>query len=149
MEPPVVGQVLSVRDGLAVVGVDAPANCARCAAGKGCGAGMIAGLAGARQIELSVANATRLAPGDLVELAMPAADLLRGAVYAYGLPLAGALLALTVAQWMLHPLTDPIAAGAAATGLLSGWLGGRRLLAGTRCQRQLQPEIVDYWTPLA
>ncbi len=94
-----------------------------------------------REIKVPVADGLHLKAGDQVVLAMPAAELLRAAVYAYGLPLAGIVLALAVARLLQGPLTDSTAVLVAAGGLAMAWIGSRLLLRRPRCFLRFQPEI--------
>ncbi len=135
------GQILSVHQGYAIVSV-APAACPRCAVGKGCGAGLISAANRQSEIKVPLADGSLLKKGDRVALAIPAADLLRGAVYAYGLPLAGMVLALAMARLLQGPLTDLAAVLVAAAGLAVAWAGSRLSLQRRQCLSRFQPEIV-------
>jgi sigma-E factor negative regulatory protein RseC len=136
-------QVLAIHQDYAIVSVDTGATCARCAAGKGCGAGLRSVAERHREIKVPLAAGLQLKAGDEVALAMPAADLLRGAVYAYGLPLAGMVLALAIARLLLGPLPDPVAVLVAGAGLAAAWTGSRLSLRRPRCFVRFQPEIVS------
>lgn len=135
-------QVLAVRDGHATVAVDGASACPRCAAGKGCGAGLLAATSGKRELELPIGNGLQLAAGDLVQLSIASSRLLRASIYAYGLPLAGIVAAVTMLWLLQGPPGDGVAVGVAAAGLGAGWLGGRRMLRGSRRLQLFQPEIV-------
>ena len=137
------GQILSVHQGYAIVSV-APAACPRCEAGKGCGAGLISAVDRHREIKVPLADGSLLKTGDPVALAIPAADLLRAAVYAYGLPLAGMVLALAVVRLLHGPLTDLAAVLVAAIGLAAAWTGSRLSLQRPQCFLRFQPEIVTH-----
>ena len=66
------GQVLSVDaktdPAHAVVEVEASFRCARCAAGKGCGAGLFAGDSKSRRVDALVTSQLELQVGDRVTL---------------------------------------------------------------------------------
>lgn len=141
MESPV-ARILSVKGSRAIVSIDAASLCPRCAAGKGCGAGLLTGSVRNREIEVFARPDLRLAVGDRVYLTMPDADLLRAAVFAYGLPLAGSMIALGLGWLVLGPLTDTVAVSAASAGLLLGWISSWQALRGARCRRQFLAEIV-------
>jgi sigma-E factor negative regulatory protein RseC len=136
------GQILSIHQGYAIVSVAPGAACARCAAGKGCGAGLTAAADRRREIKVPLADGSLLNTGDQVALAIPPADLLRGAVYAYGLPLAGMVLALAIAWLLQGTLTDPVAVLVAAAGLAAAWTGSRLSLQRRQCLLRFQPGIV-------
>jgi sigma-E factor negative regulatory protein RseC len=144
-----VAQVLAVHAGRALLSVDGNAACPRCAAGKGCGAGLLSGATRKREVEVAIGNDLQLAEGDQVLLSIPSAGLLRAAACAYGLPLAGTVLALALARLVQGPLPDSVAVGVAAAGLIAGWLGGRRLLRGSPCPEDFEPEIVERLEPSA
>lgn len=135
-------QILSVHQGYAIVSVAPGTACPRCAAGKGCGAGLISAADRHREIKASLADGSLLKAGDRVALAIPAADLLRGAAFAYGLPLAGMVLALAVARLLHGPLPDLVAVLVAAGGLAAAWAGSRISLQRAQCYLRFQPEIV-------
>ena len=135
-------QILSVHQGYAILSVAAGAACPRCAAGKGCGAGLISAADRHREIRVSFADGSQLKAGDRVALAIPAADLLRGAAYAYGLPLAGMVSALAVARLLQGPLTDLAAVLVAAGGLAAAWTVSRISLQRPHCFLRFHPEIV-------
>ena len=78
-----------------VVEVDAAEACPRCAAGKGCGAALFA--SSGRRVEVSVPENLSLAAGDIVEISLAPDNLLRASLIVYGLPLMGAVVAVSVA----------------------------------------------------
>jgi sigma-E factor negative regulatory protein RseC len=136
-----VAEVLAVSAGRAHVSV-ASVACPRCAAGRGCGAGLLAASARNTHIEIRVSDEIELAPGDQVTLSVAGADLLRAAACAYGLPLAGTVGALAFGQTMMGAVPDSLAVWIAAAGLLAGWLAGRRILQRGSGSLQLRPEII-------
>lgn len=139
------GQVLSVdtsaEPAQAVVEVSASFSCARCASGKGCGAGLIAGNAGPRRIEALVGRHLDLRVGDRVQLELAADRALRGAALVYGLPLCGALAGAAIA-WGLGA-GDAFAVLAATAGVLAGFALGRRRLRREECLRRFTPLVTS------
>jgi len=123
----------------AVVGIDVAAACPRCAAGKGCGAGLLADAGRQRQVEATVIEGLQLHEGDLVEVALAPDNLLRAALIVYGLPMAGAILAALLAYAL--SLGDVGAAAAALAGLTLGLLLGRWRLRREACLSRFVPVI--------
>ena len=142
MESPV-GRIVSLADGHATVSVDAAANCARCAAGKGCGAGLLTGSNRSRLIEVQLSPGLGLKAGDEVKLELAPANLLRAALLAYGLPLGGIVIALGVAGFLDRALDDQIAVILAVGGLVSGALLGRYYLNKDGCLKNFVPTISE------
>ena len=108
---------------LADVAVDAASACARCRAGRGCGAGVFSGVPRRRVLRLPVPPGERIEVGAEVTVRIPGESLLRATLLAYGLPLAGLLLG-GVAGLVLDG-GDVAAALAAAAGLLVGAFAAR------------------------
>ena len=133
--------VISVDRQTVTVKVDATVACSRCAAGKGCGAGLIGGDRGAREFALPMPPGMRLQQGETVVLQMLPTRLLQASFLAYGLPLACMLLLPALADWLFGPLNDAVLAGTALAGLVSALLLGRRYLAREPCLRRLTPDI--------
>lgn len=123
----------------AIVEVDVRAACPRCAAGKGCGAGIFNGTEKRRTLQVQVSENMSLHKGDSVELQLAPASLLAAAGTVYGLPLFGALLAAGTA-WFLR-LDDAAAAVAAIMGLAGGFIIGRRKLQRSECMDDLVPTV--------
>ncbi|GMR17339.1 MAG: hypothetical protein BMS9Abin32_422 [Gammaproteobacteria bacterium] len=120
--------VLAVEPAGLTLQVESAATCSRCAAGRGCGAGLLAAAAKTQQIRVPVADGMSLRPGDNVVLTLRPGALLRAAFIGYGMPLLGALLALLPGPWLVHGPGDAGAALLAAAGLGAGVLAGRGLL---------------------
>ncbi len=137
------GRIVSFVDGAAgvsaVVDVDIEAACPRCAAGKGCGAGLYGARSGKRQVEASLLPGLNVAEGDVVEIALASDNLLQAAFIVYGLPLLGALAAAALAFGF--SLGDAAAAVAALAGLALGLLAGRWRLRQTACLRRFVPTV--------
>lgn len=135
------GRIVSIADGQATVSVDAAAICARCAAGKGCGAGLLTGGNRTRMIEVQLSPGLGLKAGDEVRMTLAPSHLLRAAVLAYGLPLAGIVIALGAAWYLNQSLDDHFAIALAIGGLLIGGLFGRHFLNKDACLKNLVPSI--------
>ena len=142
MESPV-GRIVSIADGQATVSVDAAEVCARCAAGKGCGAGLLTGSKRTRLIEVQLSPGIETAVGDEVKLSLAPSHLLRAAIFAYGLPLAGIVIALALASIMNQALDDQMAIALAISGLVIGGLLGRHFLNKDACLKNLVPTIAE------
>ncbi len=140
MESPV-GRIVSIADGQATVSVDAAEICARCAAGKGCGAGLLTGSKRTRLIEVQLSPGMEIAAGDEVKLSLAPSHLLRAAIFAYGLPLVGIVIALALASVLNQALDDQLAIVLAISGLVVGGLLGRHFLNKDACLKNLVPTI--------
>lgn len=122
------GKVVACHDRRVTVAVAAPVACRRCAAGRGCGAGMLLAGNAVRAIDADLPEGLTVNPGDHVALQLPPRDLLRAAWLAYGLPLA-ALVAAVAAGAALSGGNEPALVAWAVAGLLGGFAAGRRRLA--------------------
>ena len=133
------GTLVSVdgAGGLARVRVDQPAACARCAAGRGCGAGIFARQRAGEIIEVRLMT-EGLEAGSAVDILLDDGRLWRAAVFGYGYPLLGALVGAGIG----------VAAG--DTGVAAGALGG--IAAGllvSRARLRAAPEPVPAARPSA
>lgn len=140
-----IGKVLSVSGAggqqNALVEVSAEAVCARCAAGKGCGAGLFGKRETMRQIAVAVPERATIREGDTVKLVMQSRDLLVASAIVYGWPLAGSVLGALFA-WQLGD-NDAFAAVAALAGMGAGvWLARRRVRDVT-CLQRFTPRILS------
>ncbi len=117
---------LSTATPSARVEVTSALRCERCAAGKGCGAGLFGASGGSRSIEARIAPGIAVDVGDDVSIEMAPHSLLRAALLVYGLPLAGALLGAGVAHAL--GLTDLGAGLAGLGGIAAGFVLARRRL---------------------
>lgn len=133
------GTVTSVHDGIASVSVDSGA-CPRCAAGRGCGAGL-AGSTTRRQIRVPLDASMGVRAGDRVRLSLASGSLWRAAAYAYGLPLAGLVLTPGAAWWLGLVEGDRQAVLLALIGVAAGAWAGRLMLARDACLQRLAPVI--------
>lgn len=125
---------------LAEVEVNAASSCARCAAGKGCGAGVLAGDK-RRRVQALVAIGVEIKEGDEVRMELAPRNLLRASSLVYGVPLAAAVLTAAVAY--LLDFGDLTSAFAAIAGLVGGLLVAHRRLHAAGCLRDFTPTIVE------
>ena len=123
----------------AVVAVEVAAACPRCAAGKGCGAGLLTGTSGVRQVEASIGSGLNLTEGDNVEISLAPDNLLRAAIMVYGIPMLGAGIGAIVAFGL--SLGDAAAAGAALLGLGLGLVVSRGRLRQESCLSRFVPTV--------
>lgn len=139
-----VATVISIVDGRARVEMADRSACPRCAAGKGCGAGMPGSTRSAVALTVRVAEGLTVAAGDRVTLSLAPADLVRAALFAYGAPLAGLLLFSGSAYLLIDPLADALALGFAIFGLLTGGFTGHALARRDGCVSQMSPSISGF-----
>ena len=137
------GLVVAVSGDTATVEVTSPIACRRCASGKGCGAGLL-DTGRPRAIDVKIPLDSELTRGDAVTLVVDSRQLLRAALFAYGLPLAGLLLFAGLATLLWPGAGDAEAAGFGFAGLVGGaiisrWRLGRN--ASTACAR-FRPVVV-------
>ncbi|MDH3620747.1 MAG: SoxR reducing system RseC family protein [Gammaproteobacteria bacterium] len=137
------GRILSIQPdpAIAIVEVDTVSFCARCAAGKGCGAGLFGSDRGPRHFEAPIVGLMDLREGDEVRIELAPRNVLHAALVVYGLPLTGLLLMVGIAY--LFGWSDWIAVLAAGTGIVLGAFIGRRHLARSNCLRQFTPLITQ------
>ncbi len=138
------GRIISVaQDHLtATVEVDTAVFCARCASGKGCGAGVFGSDDRPRQFAAPVLGNIRLHEGDVVRIELAPQSVLHAALIVYGIPLVTALAATGVA--FFTGLPDSRAVLAAIAGLAAGVLIGRRWLQRANCLRRFTPAITGH-----
>jgi len=136
-----VGQILSLADSTATVSVDIGTACARCRAGKGCGAALLQDPDRRVNIDVELPADAGFRVGDRISLTISPIYLLRAAILAYGVPLAGILAALATASVFGGISGDGQAVLYALGGLAAGLLASRRLLRNERVCRQFVPEF--------
>jgi sigma-E factor negative regulatory protein RseC len=129
------GLVVSVSDAIATIEVESPVACRRCASGRGCGAGLLAS-GQSRTIDVNIPPGMALQRGDAVRLVLDSRQLLRAAMLAYALPLAGLLLFAAIAVLVFPGAGDLAMATVGLTGLLAGFLVSRwRMGSASTCGR--------------
>ena len=137
------GRVLSLVDSPdgahAIVAVDDLPACPRCAAGKGCGAGVIAMRDGERNVEAKVPANSAIKVADVVELSLAPDNVLRAAAIVYGIPLVGALAGAALAYG--YRAGEAGAAISALLGLAVGLVISRQRLRRADCLRRFTPTI--------
>lgn len=130
-----IGRVSSVHGDIITVVVDAPVACRRCAAGNGCGAGLLGSTDAERRLDVAAPANLSVDVGDKVTLTLAPRSLLRAAAIAYGLPLFSLVAAASLA-WLSGADPDSLAAIViVAIGLVTGVTISRVLLnRGSACQ---------------
>jgi sigma-E factor negative regulatory protein RseC len=124
-----------------IVEVAATVACKRCAQGKGCGAGLLAGQPQERRVSAVLIDGLEVHSGDTVSLELAPRNLLQAASIVYGYPLTGAVLAALVAFSL--GLGDLAAAGSALAGIVAGVMLARQRLSNMQCLRSLTPVVVE------
>jgi sigma-E factor negative regulatory protein RseC len=135
------GKILSITGENVTVGLSAAPACPRCAAGKGCGAGLFGNRSAATVFVVDLPQPSTLQPGDAIVLTLDGTRLLHASLLVYGLPLAGALLATCLGWLFFQPLTDVAGVILAVAGLAAGLLVSHRYLLRNACLRQFVPTI--------
>lgn len=133
--------VISVTDAVATVSVDRSVACPRCAAGKGCGAGLLAGVSKPAVLDIAVPGWMSVHEGEQVRLELEPSRILKASVFVYGLPLLGVILALILGGILIGPLSDQTAIWLSIGGFLAGFACGRHWLGRDRCLEQFVPVI--------
>lgn len=138
-------RVVSVQSGAsgdrAVVEVDAIVACARCAEGKGCGAGLLGQNERSKVLEAEVSPHLEVHEGDIVDIVLEPRSLLRAAWLVYGVPLTMAVVFAGVI-WLLGG-SDVTAVVMALAGLIGGLFNARRRLRSESCLREFTPTVVS------
>ena len=125
----------------AEVEVTGSPSCARCAAGKGCGAGLLGQGTKKRCVHALIGTGIRVEEGDIVQMSLAPENLLRASWLVYGLPLSWALIGAALAY--LAGLDDLAAAIAALGGVGTGLVIAHGRLRSSACLRQFTPTIVE------
>lgn len=123
------------------VEVTAVPSCARCAAGKGCGAGLLGQSAATRCIDALIGAGISVDEGDDVRIALAPENLLRASWLVYGLPLLGGVGAAGLAYFAGS--SDLAAVLALLVGMAAGLGTARKRLRNSACLRQFTPTIVE------
>lgn len=141
--------VTSVEAGIAEVEIMRRSTCNACNARSGCGVSLLDQVLGRRPQRLLLTNKIAARAGDEVIIGMPEAALLKAALAAYMLPLAGLLTGAIVGDLMLAEQTAgqevPLLTGALGfvVGLLGTRLYSRRLAADPRWRAQLLRRVTQ------
>ena len=123
----------------AVVEVVTAVRCPRCAAGNGCGAGLLDGEPAPRRVDALLPRDMELHRGDRVWLELAPEDLLQAAMTAYGAPLLTMLLAAGGAY--LAGLGDLLSVMATLLGGLVGLSMARLRLRRRGCLQRMMPRV--------
>jgi sigma-E factor negative regulatory protein RseC len=135
------GRISALCGTSATVVVSSPLACRRCAAGKGCGAGIFQDAAQSRQICVEIPPDMVVQVGDNIEIAIASRHLLRAAMLAYALPLMTMLISLG-ALWALSDTPgDGQGIVIAVSGLAAGFAVSRWLLKQESVCEQFVPVI--------
>ena len=129
----------------AVIEVVSAIRCPRCAAGKGCGAGLLGGDERKRRVDALVPRDLEVCNGDMVRLDLSSQDLLRAALAAYGAPLAGILMMASAAY--VAALGDLESILITLSGGFAGAVAGRVYLGRRRCLRRMTPRVAGRYVP--
>lgn len=140
MQQPV-AEIVRLSGHTATVAVDAGIACARCAAGKGCGAALLAGDPGVRHFEVAVPEGLELASGDRVRLTLAPRHLLEASLAVYGWPLLALVAVPAVANMLWGPLSDGLLLVLAALAVGGTLYRTRRRLARDPCLERFVPSI--------
>lgn len=103
-----------------------PAVCRACEEGRGCGAGVFAGLLSRSESRFEISRASGLNPGDQVIVGLDERHLLSGAARLYGLPLAGLMTGALAGALAWGADSDAAVLVGALGGLAAALWAGRR-----------------------
>mgnify|MGYP001116260144 FL=1 len=136
------GRVLQVEGEWALVACRRQVDCARCAAGRGCGGGVLGKLLGDRLHQVRAATgAVPVATGDRVLIGLSEDAVLRAAAAVYLVPLLMAL-AGAVGLGLILPGGELGAVAGAALGLLLGLRWARTYGERHGADATLQPVVL-------
>lgn len=142
------GRVITVSGAAAsrhaLVEVDEIPRCERCAQGKGCGAALLGGTPGPRQVDALVGAGVSVAEGDEVRIQLAPRHVLHASVIVYGTPLFAAIGAALIAY--VAGLGDLYASMACIAGLLLGVQLARLQLKKSSCLQRFTPIVVERLT---
>ncbi|MFO8003583.1 SoxR reducing system RseC family protein [Thioalkalivibrio sp.] len=136
------GVVVTADASWAMVRVQRQTTCGSCSARSGCGNGVLSEVLGRRALELRLANAHGLRPGDRVILGIRDRALVSGAVAMYLLPLFGLIASPVLARTLSSELGEGWLIVAGISGFVLGLVAVRRWL---RAQGQrLDPVLLGH-----
>ena len=122
------GVVVTADESGATVRVQRQTTCGSCSARSGCGNGVLSEVLGRRVLELRLANAHGLRPGDRVILGIRDRALVSGAMAMYLLPLFGLIAPPALARTLFSELPEGWLIVAGASGFALGLMAVRRWL---------------------
>lgn len=137
----VTGKIAALHGRTATVAVKSASVCHRCAAGKGCGAGIFQSADKPRYMQIELPDGMSVRSGDIIDLRIGARYLLRAALLAYGLPLITMLVTLLMLQLSGFGTRDVVGIVASGAGLLGGLVIGRAFLRRDSICDQFIPTI--------
>ncbi|MBK5932140.1 SoxR reducing system RseC family protein [Halochromatium salexigens] len=141
--------VTSIEAGIAEVEIMRRSGCHACNARSGCGVSLLDQVLGRRPQRLLLANKVAARPGDEVVIGMPESALLKAALAAYMMPLAGLLAGAIAGDLMIADQSAdqglPLLFGAFGfvVGLLGTRLYSRRLAADPRWRAVLLRRVTQ------
>ncbi|MEQ6885864.1 SoxR reducing system RseC family protein [Salicola sp. Rm-C-2C1-2] len=138
------GEVVQCLGQRAKVQVMPAAGCARCAAGEGCGQGLLGAMrkaSGPESFWVTVPGHETLVPGSRVVLRVAPADLVAGAAMVYLVPLLGLILGAFLVEVAVGGSQGATTAAGIA-GLVGGLLSVRHGLRHCRQIRRFEPVFV-------
>ena len=137
------GRILSIDRSAspprATVEVLTAIECARCAAGKGCGAALLGSGQRRRRISVLLGDNPELGVGDRVAVELAPENVLHAAVLVYGWPLGGAIAGAAAAY--VYGAGDAGAALFALAGMAAGAALGRARVRRSECLRRFTPVV--------
>ncbi len=133
------GHISAIHDDHVTVEVNTASFCPRCAAGKGCGAGLIGSDSGPRHVDVSLPEHVDLVEGAEVTLELEPQSVLRAAVVVYGVPLL--IMAVVSVVAVLLGWSDLVSAAVMVGAGVLGVSVSRRRLQRSNCLKQFTPVI--------
>lgn len=140
----VAAKIREINGRVATVVVTAAPMCPRCAAGRGCGAGIFHSGTNYPSMRIALPPSLRVEVDDEIRLAIDPRKLLLGAGLAYGIPLVAMVVALFVAQWVFGGMGDMGGIVVASGGLLTGMAVSRIYLARKPACKELIPVVQGF-----
>lgn len=138
------GEVVQCAGSRARVCVAPAAGCARCAAGEGCGQGLLEAMRGgsrAMTFWVTVPDNERVSPGDRVMLRMASSALVAGAALVYMVPLLGLVLGAFLGE-VVARVNEGVTTVSGIAGLVGGLLAARYWLRQGRLGNRFEPIFV-------
>lgn len=136
------GKVVAVLDGIARVRIGGTSGCAKCDAGKGCGAGVFGRLLKRKPVELEIENTLKASPGQAVIVGLPEPLFLSLVARLYLLPLVAGVAGAALGHYLaVQGGSGP--AGSDLAALLSGLaLGAVTLVWSKRGAREFSGSFI-------
>lgn len=137
------GRVLRIEGPYVWVACESQQACELCAAGRGCGGGLLGRVLGTRLLEVrAVSGHGEVAAGDSVEIGLEESAVLRGAIITYVLPLLAVLVGVVVGWSIGPPASDGWQLLGVAVGLAVGLTAVRRMSRRVASDRRYQPVVL-------